>query len=851
MRAFYRRKTKSRAGRTARFETLENRLLLTTSRGVEPTAFDALKADWPGFDYSGIVAEEIIVVDATNGIDAQTLRRAIAEAKSNDGPDLIVVQTGTADATLGFASTDEVFTIDDAASLTIVATGPQKLTIDANAKSRIFEISSVSQLALGGVALIDGAAVDGGAVYNAGTLFLDGVYVASNVASGDGGGIYNASNLTVVNSIITDNRAGGNGGGVCSNGVYDADASLKRAHFIACDVVGNAAGVDGTGWGGGIYFAGQDADFNIFAEMRLDASIVVQNRSSATECDANIYNSAFYNEVEIDGERYVFEIPVAALIDGDYNITSFNYWVSSYDPNDPSVVGSNQIYREATPLFARDYDFETRKIGDYALYESSLSQAIDKIPLADAVYPNGRSFVRDFAGKRRVQNGALDAGALEVQRAQTDLATRDGAQASASATVVGGKLRVDGVEVSNLSELAAEDFRIQFFASEDLIFDDADVLVGEIGALRLAENATQRYCSNDLATEFLTPGTSYYFYWRVVADADSNAANNIGATNGAVVFYAENDEEIDSAPFEFENYRTQRDSAFYLSVSQKVEERFGDGFSYWWDYGDGRFVEGKSSDWVFPPTNVGPDVSIVALKIVDNATQTVVAKGSAALETILTAPTIACNIRESANDSLLILSFAAQGNGNRTIKEWKISWGDGTTSTFNVLGTELTVGKRYATSTETKTYQVSLTIEEAGSQNAKTTYRLPNFRVEGNAISAARSASDAPTVLDVAEAGKEADAEPLDDAPIDAASHGEANSLAPTGKNKATLAATTSVADRFVPECVDAERENLGLLLGDATREFRKRRNDKTSLFDERDERLESALELLARNALR
>lgn len=826
MRAFNPRKNFLRAGRIARLEPLEKRLLLTTSRGIEPAEFDAVKADWPGFDYSGIVAESVLVVDATNGLDAKTLRRAIEDAKANKGADLIVVRTGFDAATLRFSSSDDVFKIDDASPLTIVAIGPQKLTIDANANSRIFEISDVSELSLGAVELIGGAADDGGAVLNSGTLFLDGVYIASNVASGDGGGIYNEANLTVVNSIITDNRAGKNGGGVCSRGCYVADAPLSKVNFTACDVVGNAAGADGTGFGGGIYFAGQDAGFNIFAEMRLDASIVVQNSSSSTDCDVNIYNSAFYNEIEFDGEQYVVEIPVSALIDGDYNLTTFVYWVSSYNPSNPSASGTNQIYSEATPLFVRDYDFETRSIGDYSLYESELSQAIDRAPFSAVVYPNGRALVRDFAGGRRVQNGLIDAGALEVQTTQVDLATKDGARASVAATVVGGKLRIEGIEASNLSDEEIADFKLRFFASEDLAFDETDVVVGELDALRLVPNSTQMFISDDLATELLTPGVSYYFYWRIISDSDDNDANNIGVTTDAVVFYAEDDSEIALVPFEFENYCARRDSMFYLSVSQTVRERFDSGgFAYWWDYGDGRFVRGAAGDWILPPLDGDSGVSVIALKIVDEATGAVVAKGNVALETIWTAPSISCDVRR-AGDSTLILSFALQGSANRAISEWRVAWGDGTTSTFNVLGSTLTVGRLYET-TEAKKYSVSLTVVEAGSQGRSTTYQILDFEV----------------------AGMNANAAVMENY-VAAINRNICVSTA-TSERGAFLTSETKSVDEAKGSSCERTRETSWPAAVDAAFKFWKRRRENESIFDESDADWENALDCLALSSLR
>jgi len=69
---------------------------------------------------------------------------------------------------------------------------------------------------MGGCA--DGGCAAGGAIYNGGTMSVDGVEFVSNTAPvvGDGGAIANFGNLTVSNAIFSQNKAGGKGAAIFS-----------------------------------------------------------------------------------------------------------------------------------------------------------------------------------------------------------------------------------------------------------------------------------------------------------------------------------------------------------------------------------------------------------------------------------------------------------------------------------------------------------------------------------------------------------------------------------------------------------------------------------------------------------
>ncbi|HKQ04322.1 MAG TPA: HYR domain-containing protein [Blastocatellia bacterium] len=173
-----------------------------------------------------------------------SLRQAIMDANANPGPDTIEFDKsawGTITLTSG-----ELLITDD---LTITGPGPFTLTISGNHQSRIFEIGSSATVDISGLTISDGglAGVNGGGIYNQGTLMLTNVVLSGNSVSGgmDGGGIFNLGTLTITNSTLSGNSAGRNGGGVYNFG----SSSLT---IINSTLSGNSAAAAG----GGVYNEG-------------------------------------------------------------------------------------------------------------------------------------------------------------------------------------------------------------------------------------------------------------------------------------------------------------------------------------------------------------------------------------------------------------------------------------------------------------------------------------------------------------------------------------------------------------------------------------------------------------------
>ena len=106
----------------------------------------------------------------------------------------------------------------DATSLWDAENDAPGLTIDANAKSRIFGVSGGTEAApveLVALSLINGFAADGGAVNASGVVAFENCSIKNNVSSERGGGVYAAAGFATFESCaFVGNVAASNGGGV-------------------------------------------------------------------------------------------------------------------------------------------------------------------------------------------------------------------------------------------------------------------------------------------------------------------------------------------------------------------------------------------------------------------------------------------------------------------------------------------------------------------------------------------------------------------------------------------------------------------------------------------------------------
>src|SRR5262245_13428419 len=194
-----------------------------------------------------------------------TLRAAIQEANALAGADIINVPAGMFTLTLAGVDEDAATTgdLDITEDLTLTGAGAAQTIIDGGGIDRILDIFGASanspHVDIAKVTIengtVQGTVLDGGGIWNNGTLTLTDSTLRDNTAGdkgpgsnggpsstggigqagGSGGGIYNSGTLTLTNSVLSQNTggAGGTGGD------------------------GGPGGTGGTGGsGGGIYNSG-------------------------------------------------------------------------------------------------------------------------------------------------------------------------------------------------------------------------------------------------------------------------------------------------------------------------------------------------------------------------------------------------------------------------------------------------------------------------------------------------------------------------------------------------------------------------------------------------------------------
>jgi hypothetical protein len=214
----------------------------------------------------GRVVPATIRVTSLLDSGAGTLRTAIEKADRAPNHDIIrfahsLTGTITLTSALPALSTDIV----------ISGPGPSVLTVARSSASGtpafgIFNISKGAKVAISGLTITGGSAVDGGGIDNAGLLTVVNARISDNTANGgtrdyigSGGGIDNTGVLSIANCTVSGNSATGGisleDGNISSGGGIENTGKMS---VTDCTVSGNSATggggleVDSIGAGGGI-----------------------------------------------------------------------------------------------------------------------------------------------------------------------------------------------------------------------------------------------------------------------------------------------------------------------------------------------------------------------------------------------------------------------------------------------------------------------------------------------------------------------------------------------------------------------------------------------------------------------
>ena len=235
------------------------------------------------------------------GVFLLSLPEAVAQANAHPGSDTI-----NFDPRAFGPGYQQVITLngelnltDKSGTTTIIGPGASGLKIGGNNSSRVFDIQPNVTATISGVAIADGYAgigtdgrLDGGGIYNQGTLTLADSTVSGNLAgptpiddfpaaaASRGGGINSSGKLTVQNCLFSGNFAYGAGyngnqnytvdvvGFTGAGGAIYASGPLTITGSILTGNIAGGAGVSdrgsgGLGIGGAIYAAGTLQDIHV------------------------------------------------------------------------------------------------------------------------------------------------------------------------------------------------------------------------------------------------------------------------------------------------------------------------------------------------------------------------------------------------------------------------------------------------------------------------------------------------------------------------------------------------------------------------------------------------------------
>jgi hypothetical protein len=173
-------------------------------------------------------------VDSAN--TTGTLRWAVAQANAASSATEIEIELGASSATI--ALTSGQLTLTNTFFSTTIYDGPGEgaVTISGNNASRVFEIDSGVTASISGLTISGGSTtgngnstLEGGAIFNSGTLTVTQSTVSGSLTAGngndtlEGGAIFNSGTLTVTQSTVSGSLVCGNGndtleGGAIFNG---------------------------------------------------------------------------------------------------------------------------------------------------------------------------------------------------------------------------------------------------------------------------------------------------------------------------------------------------------------------------------------------------------------------------------------------------------------------------------------------------------------------------------------------------------------------------------------------------------------------------------------------------------
>ena len=202
-------------------------------------------------------------VTSTSNSGNGSLRKAINDAETNPGPDIIDFDPTLSGATITVASGNELLVTGNS-DVTLDASAlssPVTLNIATGQTNRLLSVDSGSTLTLKNLVLVGGKGAGasdsgtGGAIRNAGTLTMLDCYCHGNNAINNGGALHNLGTATLTNCTFADNATPFVGGGVNNANSLTATSCTFTANTANG---GGGSGAEGASAGGGPGNPGQN-----------------------------------------------------------------------------------------------------------------------------------------------------------------------------------------------------------------------------------------------------------------------------------------------------------------------------------------------------------------------------------------------------------------------------------------------------------------------------------------------------------------------------------------------------------------------------------------------------------------
>ncbi len=364
-------------------------------------------------------AEHTVSTCADSGVGS--LRQAIDDANTNDGPDVITITaTCTASGPVVLGSVLDATDYAGGDGLSIVGPGADAFVLDGNGSERIFYVGNGTDFTLSGVTLqhafgsalrgsgsgdivVDGVVFDDNVGYQGGGVSLldpgsvtvtNATFVAnSSVDRGGAFYVQNSGPITISSSTFSDNTAVRDGGGIL---IYSTTSDVE---IVNSTFSGNS-GSDGGGLYADLYDAVLTLEFCTFADnvatTGAGGGLRVRVADSLTVIGSIFSgNSAYTTGTD--------EIDVDSLAPTEHD-NLFEGSVDGFTPDASDLTGVDPLLG---PLADNGGPTQTRALG-------AGSPAIDAGPTS---YP---PFTGDTADQRgapylRVYGGRADIGAFEVQ----------------------------------------------------------------------------------------------------------------------------------------------------------------------------------------------------------------------------------------------------------------------------------------------------------------------------------------------------------------------------------------------------------------------------------------------------